>query len=88
MRIMINGSQIRFVYLDELKDLLDMGKSTIKRASHVEPIETDGQIMWQADISPIGGPKLGPFPLRKDALDAEIKWIEEHGLGKENSNVQ
>ena len=44
-----------------------------KRASHVEPTE-DGQ--WTADMEPMKGPVLGPFPLRRDALRAEHQWLE------------
>ena len=45
----------------------------IRRASHVEPT-ADGQ--WTADLSPIdGGPLLGPFPMRAEALAAEAEWI-------------
>ncbi|WP_242687916.1 hypothetical protein [Alienimonas californiensis] len=42
------------------------------RASHVEP--ADGGV-WTADLSPSGGPVLGPFPLRSEALTAEADWL-------------
>ncbi len=67
---------VRFVYSDELAGLLDLGPADVRRASHVEP-EGDS---WTADLSPVGGPKLGPFRLRKHALAAEVAWIEEHIL--------
>ena len=35
-----------------------LGTLAIKRASHVEP---DGLGRWHADLSPVGGPFLGPF---------------------------
>jgi hypothetical protein len=65
---------VRCLYAEEL-DLGSLGPLTIRRASHVEP--TDG-CSWTADLSPIGGPTLGPFAQRSQALGAEIRWIEGH----------
>ena len=45
---------------DEAVDLSALGQVTIRRASHVEPTD---QGQWQADLSPVGGPVLGPFAL-------------------------
>ena len=53
--------QIRTVY-DESLDLNRLGKPSIHRASHVEP---DSNGRWQADLSPVGGPILGPFSAAK-----------------------
>jgi hypothetical protein len=66
--------QVRCLY-GEGFDLGLLGSLTIRRASHVEP--TDGG-RWTADLSPIGGPTLGPFAQRSQALAAEIRWIEGH----------
>lgn len=63
----------RAIY-DESLDLRSLGTSSIKRASHVEPSH-DGQ--WTADLSPVCGPQLGPFPARSQALKAEIDWLGE-----------
>lgn len=41
------------------------------RASHVEPCRGG----WAADLSPVGGPTLGPFAYRQAALDAEVAWL-------------
>ncbi|HUE74174.1 MAG TPA: hypothetical protein VMP01_25050 [Pirellulaceae bacterium] len=77
MQVVITASgQVRYVY-DEAVDLSDLGRSTISRASHVEP---DEQGQWLADLSPVGGPCLGPFPLRSEALTAERHWLESHWL--------
>jgi len=57
--------------------LLSLGQPNIQRASQVEPTP---QGRWQADLSQVGGPTLGPFPLRSDALAAEIQWLEENWL--------
>jgi hypothetical protein len=35
---------------------------------------------WQVNLRPSGGPVLGPFPLRTDALAAEVAWLEAHVL--------
>ncbi len=60
---------------EELIDLSAFGAVSIRRASHVEP--GDGG-KWYADLSPSGGPTLGPFQLRSEALNAERDWLEEH----------
>ena len=66
--------RVRFIYSDELAGLLELGTSTVRRASHVEPAPAGG---WTADMGPSGGPVLGPYVLRADALAAEVAWIEE-----------
>lgn len=73
--ILPNGA-IRCVY-DEAIELAELGSLEIRRASHVEPT-TDGT--WTADLSPVGGPIIGPLPLRTEALDAERQWLESHWL--------
>lgn len=73
--ILPNGA-IRCVY-DEAIELTALGPLEIRRASHVEPT-VDGT--WTADLSPVGGPIVGPFPLRTDALDAEARWLASHWL--------
>lgn len=65
---------LKFVYDDELAELLQLGHSVISRASHVEPTP----VGWTADLSPSGGQVLGPFPLRGQALQAEIAWLSRH----------
>ena len=67
---------IRCLY-DETLPLAELGRLTIRRGSHVEPTLV-GE--WTADLSPIGGPLLGPFPLRTDALRAEADWLLSHWL--------
>jgi hypothetical protein len=77
MELLIDATgQCRCVY-DELLDLRDLGPLTIERASHVEP-NAAGQ--WIADLSPVSGPQLGPFPNRSEALVAEVVWLRTHWL--------
>ena len=74
--IVESGGSIRCLY-DEAIDLASFGQLSISRGSHVEPTP-DGQ--WIADLSPVSGPLLGPFPLRTDALAAERHWLESNWL--------
>ena len=71
-----NGT-LRCIYGEEI-DLHALGKLQIERASHVEPT-ADGR--WTADLSPVGGPVLGPFALRTSALTVEQEWLATHWLG-------
>jgi len=66
---------IRCIY-DEALDLREIGKVTITRASHVEP-DPDGN--WLADMGPSGGPVMGPFGSRSEALAAERAWLMVRG---------
>lgn len=74
---------IEFIYDDDLKGFIDDSEEKkVFRASHVEP---DGTGDWWADLSPINGPKLGPFSKRQDALDAEVNWIQNNYLRQGNN---
>lgn len=68
------------IYDDKLLPVLaGLGRTTIRRASHVEPVAIDGlTVGWQADLAPVGGPVLGPFVSRREALEAEQGWLREH----------
>jgi hypothetical protein len=68
--------RIIMIYDDDLAPLLSEGEARIERASHVEPASSG----WIADMSPVHGPTIGPFPLRSEALSAEVAWIKEHIL--------
>ena len=35
-------------------------------------------------LAPVNGPRLGPFVLRTEALDAERVWLEENHLVPDN----
>jgi hypothetical protein len=73
--VLPNGA-IRCVY-GEAIDLVSLGTMTIQRASHVEP---DANCQWRVDLSPIGGPCLGPFDWRSTALAAEQAWLQTQWL--------
>jgi hypothetical protein len=70
------SGNVKMIYTESLDGQL-FGQVTIRRASHVEP-GPDGQ--WTADLSPVGGPVLGPFAFRSQALDAEVEWLRRYWL--------
>jgi len=77
MRLVITADgAIRCLYTEAI-DLRSLGQPHIQRGSHVDPTPNG---RWQADLAPMGGPMLGPFPLRSDALAAESQWLEENWL--------
>jgi hypothetical protein len=77
MQIIIDAAGSIACLYDEAIDLAAMGKVTITRVSHVEPCENG---LWLADLAPVGGPCLGPFACRSDALAAEQDWLTTHWL--------
>ena len=79
MQIIIEpGGTVRCIYAEDF-DLAALGSLVISRASHVEP---DQYGVWQADLSPVGGPVLTGFARRSDALAAEYAWLECHWLNR------
>jgi hypothetical protein len=67
---------VRCLYNESIA-LRQLGALSISRGSHVEP---DDQGCWLVDMSPTGGPNLGPFSERSEALQAEQQWLEMHWL--------
>jgi hypothetical protein len=77
MQMVIDArGEVRCLY-SETMDLAALGLMSIQRASHVEPSEGG---LWWADLAPVGGPRLGPFSRRSEALQAETAWLEHHLL--------
>lgn len=74
MRLFISAGKIRAIYNDVLLPVARNGRSSVKRASHVEPLGDT----WAADLSPVGGPILGGFATRDAALEAEAKWLNRN----------
>ena len=68
------GGTLKFIWTDDLADLLTEGNAEIVRASHVEPVGTE----WEADMGPSGGPVLSGFTRRQDAIDAEVLWLKQN----------
>jgi len=67
---------VRCIY-SEAVELGELGKLEIRRASFVEP---DRGGSWHVDLHPTGGPRLGPFLRRSEALAAEANWLTTHWL--------
>lgn len=77
MQLLITAEgQVRCIYAEAI-DLATIGRLRITRGSFVEPNAT-GQ--WIVDLSPVQGPRLGPFAKRSAALQSEIDWLEQHWL--------
>lgn len=79
--VLVSG-RIRSLY-DESIPLAALGLLAIRRASHVEP---DHAGRWVADLAPLGGPVLGPFEQRSQALLAEQRWLESNWLTTDASS--
>jgi len=77
MQLVIKPDGLVMCLYGEELDLKQIGALTIHRGSHVEP---DKASQWHADMSPVGGPCLGPFASRSDALLAERQWLENYWL--------
>ena len=67
---------VKTIYAETI-NLRSLGNLALTRASHVEP---DANGDWRADLSPVGGPMLGPFAQRSEALQAELAWLETYWL--------
>ena len=76
--IITSQAECRCLY-DEAIPLNALGRLSIRRGSHVEPDDV-GQ--WWGDLSPVDGPKLGPFATRSEALAAEVNWLTAHWLSR------
>jgi hypothetical protein len=77
MTVLIDPRGTTRALYNEVLDLTALGACSIQRASVVEP---DGLGHWWADLALSGGPVLGPFRRRSEALAAEVGWLERHRL--------
>jgi hypothetical protein len=78
--IVRSGGSVACIY-DEAIELAALGSLSIRRASYVEP---NGNGLWFAELSPVDGPRLGPFCCRSDALAAELAWLKANWLQSES----
>jgi hypothetical protein len=77
MQVIISAAgDAHCVYGEEI-DLPALGLLSIRRGSHVEPDDAGN---WICDLTPVGGPLIGPFSTRGQALSAEVVWLETHWL--------
>jgi hypothetical protein len=72
MQIVIKPTGVFISLYSDSFEYGELGKPQIRRASHVEPDDTGH---WFADLSPVNGPKLGPFDKRNEAIDAELEYV-------------
>ena len=77
MEMIISPAGLVYAIYGEAIPLETLGPPRILRASTVEPTP-DGQ--WLVDLAPVGGPQLGPYPHRSDALQVEVAWLQAHWL--------
>ena len=77
MKLLISPQGTVHCVYSEAIDLATLGRLAISRGSYVEP---DAAGQWLVDLSPVDGPKLGPFAQRSAALKAEMDWLEQHWL--------
>jgi hypothetical protein len=77
MNLLVTSRGVARCAYGELIDLTSLGDVTLCRASRVEPDEGGH---WHADLSAVGGPRLGPFRRRSAAIEAETRWLDEHWL--------
>jgi hypothetical protein len=78
IKLLIGNGKITGIYSDALIPLIESGKSNVRRVSHVEPSNSSQTfgMEWTATMLDYNT-VLGPFPSRAQALDAEIKFLEE-----------
>ena len=77
MRILIEPDGSATAIYGEAIDLTKLGEVAIRRASTVEP---DERGRWWVDLSPVGGPTLGPYLRRSVAIASEVRWLEDNHL--------
>jgi hypothetical protein len=77
IKLVVKDGVIHAIYDDALIALFGKAETVdIKRASHVEP--DAGGWGWIADMTPVNGPVLTNFKTRKEALDAEVQYLNRH----------
>lgn len=82
--VVLPDGSVKFIYDDAMREIMKLGDFVVERASRVEPTP-DGK--WTADMEPSGGPVLGPFETRAEALEAEKVWLRFEILGSPSSDT-
>ena len=69
----------QYIHSDEAAAFCEELPLRTQRASTIEP---DEQGQWWVDLSPVGGPRLGPYApsQRARAVKDEIEWVRQHVL--------
>ena len=76
LNVTIDSGTLRFIYSDAALPLMELGKSSVTRASHVE---FNNELQdWFSDMRPVKGPVLGPFSTREEALKQEVSWLKQN----------
>lgn len=83
-KLLIKDGKVTSLYKDgNSHQLLEKlgGNAIIRRASFVEAPEKEMKdIEFTVDLSPSGGPVINGFKSYKEAVNAEIKWLNENIL--------
>lgn len=95
MTITIENGELRCVLSeeDEAHEVCSILDEPVQRAGSIEPV-TEGpkRGWWYVDFSALAGPTADPqfavclartFANRREARDAEAKWLEDNFLGLE-----
>jgi hypothetical protein len=75
--VVTKDGSIQTIAPDDLSFINSLGTCDVRRASHVEAVNHNGKFVWEADLSPVGGPVLGPFFTRTEALQKEVEWLDQ-----------
>ncbi len=83
LKLVVKAGRIKAIYDDALTALFDGAEVKVERASHVEPQFGLRSFVngWYADMRPVDGPVMVGFNTRQEALDAEVRYINQHVLG-------
>jgi hypothetical protein len=84
MELVVRADGVARCIYDEGIHLREIGTLKITRASHVEP---NAEGYWWADMGPSGGPVLGPYGSRSEALGAEREWLTQRVAERPTSHA-
>ncbi len=73
-KIVVKDGKVIFIYEETVAKMFESLGFKFDNCQRVSNVEPEGNV-WYADMKPVNGPKLGPFDTRKEALDAEVAWV-------------